>query len=35
MNELIARAKREKDLFWLSMGFLSSDGERDDDFKQD
>jgi hypothetical protein len=35
MKELLARAKEEQDLFWLSMGFCSSDGERDDDFEQE
>jgi len=35
MKELLARAKDEQDLFWLSMGFCSSDGERDDDFEQE
>ena len=32
MNELLARAKEDKDLFWLAMGFDSSDGEKDEDF---
>ena len=32
MQELLIRAKEEQDLFWLSMGFESSDGEKDEDF---
>ncbi len=32
MHHLLERAKEEQDLFWLSMGFDSSDGEKDDDF---
>lgn len=35
MNELLARAKEDKDLFWLAMGFDSSDGEKDEDFSQE
>jgi hypothetical protein len=32
MQELLIRAREEQDLFWLSMGFESSDGEKDEDF---
>lgn len=32
MHQMLMRAKEEQDLFWLSMGFDSSDGERDEDF---
>lgn len=32
MHHLLERAKEEQDLFWLSMGFDSSDGEKDEDF---
>ena len=35
MQELILRAKEDQELFWLSMGFFSSDGEKDEDFKSE
>ena len=35
MQELISRAKEDQELFWLSMGFFSSDGEKDEDFKSE
>jgi hypothetical protein len=35
MQDLISRAKEDQELFWLSMGFFSSDGEKDEDFKSE
>lgn len=34
METLLWQAKEDKDLFWLSMGYFSSDGEKDEDFNE-
>ena len=32
MHHMLMRAEEEQDLFWLTMGFMSSEGEKDESF---
>lgn len=35
MHHMLMRAEEEQDLFWLTMGFVSSEGEKDEDFNSE